>query len=218
MIRVTHWSEPGGHPDNQDAFGVGSHPLDAQWQLCVVADGQGGQPGGAEAAQLACRTFLAEAGRLPTKKLLRSSTWLTLLRQVDEAVAGDRDAGFTTLVALVATPHVVVGAASGDSAALVLRGDRPAEILTFRQVKNPPVGSGRAVFMPFTSALSRPWTVLAVTDGVWKYAGWEALLNTGAGEPAQEVIDRLRGRATLPGSGGLQDDFTVVLLQADDSV
>ena len=45
--------------------------------------------------------------------------------------------------------------------------------LTANQIKNPPVGSAAAVFTPFAGRLERPWTVLAMSDGVWKYVGWE---------------------------------------------
>ena len=47
--------------------------------------------------------------------------------------------------------------------------------LTSSQRKNPPVGSGGAIFVPFACRLIRPWQVLAMSDGVWKYAGWEAI-------------------------------------------
>ena len=65
------------------------------------------------------------------------------------------------------------------------------------------------------SEVRRLRTVLAVTDGVWKYAGWESLLNTAVAEAGTEIIDRLRARAALPATGALQDDFTVVVLREE---
>ena len=53
-------------------------------------------------------------------------------------------------------------------------------ILTRHQFKDPPVGSGEASFVPFTARLASPWTVLALTDGVWKYAGWDHVLQVAA--------------------------------------
>jgi len=214
MFAVQSHSEPGGHTHNEDAFAVQAHPADASCLLCVVADGQGGQPGGGEAARLACRACIEAACALPPDRLFAPGAWLGLCRTGDEAVASDRAAGYTTLVALAVRGHALMGASSGDSAAVLGNGGRPGVILTARQRKNPPVGSGMADFVEFEAGLEAPWAVLVLTDGVWKYAGWEAVLGAvnGAGEGALEA---LRRRATLPGSGGLQDDFTAVLVRPD---
>src|SRR5262249_2410116 len=108
------------------------------------------------------------------------------------------------------------GASSGDSAALVVNAGQPGNILTNRQKKNPPLGSGEAVFVNFGSRLARPWTVLAMTDGVWKYAGWEVILKMGAEKRREEVIPALRYRARLQRSGSFQDDFTLIVLHNED--
>ena len=50
-----------------------------------------------------------------------------------------------------------------------------ATVVTGCQTKDPPVGSGEAFFVPFAAELTPPWLVLAMTDGVWKYAGWHRL-------------------------------------------
>jgi hypothetical protein len=87
--------------------------------------------------------------------------------------------------------------------------------LTARQHKNPPVGSREATFVPFAAQLVRPWAVLAMTDGVWKYAGWENVLKIVSEPRGKDIIACLRDRARMQGSGGLQDDFTLILLQQD---
>jgi PPM family protein phosphatase len=86
------------------------------------------------------------------------------------------------------------------------------QVLTSGQRKNPPVGSGGAPFTPFVSVLAAPWAVLVMTDGVWKYAGWDSLLQVRPDEAPQRVLDRLRDRAALPVTGDLQDDFTLLIL------
>jgi hypothetical protein len=70
-----------------------------------------------------------------------------------------------------------------------------------------------ASFVTFACKLRSPWTVLAVTDGVWKYVGLETILKATPNENGEGLISRLRSLAGLPGSNRLQDDFTVVLLQ-----
>jgi hypothetical protein len=212
MIRVTTHSEAGGHAHNEDAVAVGSHPDDSHSLLCALGDGQGGQPGGGPAARLACDTFLDRASRVPLARLMVPSGWDDVLAQVDRAVADDAGAGFTTLVAFAVARGRLAGASCGDSA-LVASGPPPLT-LTARQCKYPAVGSGGAVFIPFSAALTGPWVVLAMSDGVWKYAGWDAVQQAAAGA-ADDLVRRLRERAGLPGTGALQDDFTLVVLRWD---
>jgi hypothetical protein len=217
MIQVFSHSEAGGHPDNEDAFLVQPHPRDPGCWLCAVADGQGGRAGGAAAAREACRLCVEAASALAPERLFLPSTWTKLLCAVDAGVARHAGAGFTTLVAFCLNETAVCGASCGDSAALLLGAGHPEVILTRHQQRNPPVGSGGAVFVPFGARLTMPWRVLAVTDGVWKYAGWENVMACASQQAGAEVIQAIRGRAALPGSGGLQDDFTVVLFQADET-
>ena len=212
MFQVFHDSRAGGHADNEDAFAVGPHPQDPGCLLCVVADGQGGRAGGGLAARTACRATIEAAGRRPPAELLRPVVWAALLGGVDKAVARNPGAGFTTLVALCIGGGLLVGASSGDSAAVVVQGEEPAAVLTRHQFKNPPVGSGEALFLGFGCPLNSPWSVLALTDGVWKYAGWDRVL-AAARLPGPEVLDTLREQAALPGSGQLPDDFTLVVIR-----
>ena len=88
--------------------------------------------------------------------------------------------------------------------------------LTARQHKNPPVGSGVASPVTFAETPSPPWRLLVMTDGVWKYVGWERVIDAARREHACETVAELQHAARLPGSGLFQDDFTVVLLDGDD--
>jgi hypothetical protein len=213
MIQVFHRSEAGGHPVNEDAFDVRPLPHDPGGYLCVVADGQGGRAGGAAAAKRACEACVAASLDRTTDQLLRPRTWSRILQSVDEAVCDDPTAGFTTVVAFCVTKTSLCGASNGDSAAVLLT-DRPGQILTARQFKNPPVGSRDATFIPFAADLAPPWAVLAMSDGVWKYAGWESILPISPAMPGEEMLASLRSRTSLRGRGGLQDDFTLVALLA----
>jgi PPM family protein phosphatase len=212
MIQVATHSEAGGHAHNEDAFVLQAHPADAASYLCAVADGQGGQRGGGPAARRACAAFLTVASQATLPELMLLRVWDDILAYVDRAVSDDPDAGFTALVAFCIARNRIAGASCGDSGLVVLEPDQEPLVLTARQSKNPPVGSGGGVFVPFSATLHPPWTVLAISDGVWKYVGWDGVFQAASAAP-EEVIRSLRQRAGLPGSGALQDDFTLVVLR-----
>lgn len=212
MVEVTTFTEAGGHPLNEDAFLVQQHPADPDCWLCFLADGQGGRSGGGEAARLACRAGLDVVARARPERPPDARSWVSRLSAADSAVAADVVAGFTTLVGFSAWNGRLIGASGGDSAVLVVTGGEARE-LTAGQRKNPPVGSGEAVFVPFAATLTEPWKVLAVTDGVWKYAGWEKVVRAATTLSGETLVAALRDAARLPGSGRFPDDFTVVLLE-----
>ncbi len=198
MIRAHTFTEAGGHPANEDAFAVRELPDGGR--LVCVADGQGSRAGGGRAARLACDTVAASGS--------------DDLGRADAAVAVDPEAGFTTLAAFTAFEYTVSGASCGDSAVLAVCGSGRVTELTARQSKNPPVGSGEATFVPFEAELVRPWRVLAVTDGVWKYVGWPRVRELAKRLGGEELLAALQAAARLPGSGTFPDDFTVVLFEA----
>jgi PPM family protein phosphatase len=215
MVNVLSFSEVGGHAVNEDAFAVERHPADDTCWLCCLADGQGGRAGGGRAAQIACCVALEAAKAEARWKLATASTWATLLRHADEAVEADADAGFTTLIGFCIAKGRLAGASCGDSAVLtVVPGERPREV-TANQHKNPPVGSSAAPFTPFAATLTGAWSVLAMSDGVWKCAGWERIAKATTTARGQQLLDHLQGLARLPGSGRFPDDFTVVLFEGE---
>ena len=212
MFGIVSFSEGGDGHRNEDAFVVAHHPLDSSVVVCIVADSQGGRAGGAQAAQLACHTAIQAVVNIPPDLLKEPRTWSGLLREVDEAVRADGDAGFTTAVGLCVADGRTVGASCGDSAALLVSGNQCVE-LTRGQRKNPPIGSGSALPVPFEADLEEPWRLLVLTDGVWKYVGWQRLIETARRQGGAELIAELQQAARLPGSGRFQDDFTVVILE-----
>jgi hypothetical protein len=209
---VTTFTEAGGHAVNEDAFAVRAHPADAGLLLCALADGQGGRAGGARAAALASRVTVEAASRLPPATAADPAAWAALLCEADAAVEADAEAGFSTLIGLALTHDTVVGASCGDSAAVAVSAGRAVD-LTRRQFKDPPVGCGAAIFVPFELRLAAPWAVLLVSDGVWKYGGWDRLFRLARAERGRGLVEALQAAARLPGSGRFPDDFTVVLCE-----
>jgi hypothetical protein len=216
MIRVITFSEAGGHAVSEDAFEVHRHPSAPDFWLGFLADGQGGQAGGAEAARIACRVAAEAALPLSPPQLSDSWKWTGLLQKADAAVAADRNAGFTTLIGLGILGDVLYGTSCGDSAVLVVSEGQSPRQATADQIKNPPVGSGAAQFVPFTATLAGRWSVLAMSDGVWKYAGWERIFEAVATHRGESVIGALQAAARLGRTGQFPDDFTIVLFEGLD--
>jgi len=213
MIHVQTYSKAGGHPQNEDTFAVEMHPLDPECCICLVADGQGGQSGGGPASLLACKTSLIAAFGMRPERLIEPSTWVEIARQTDTVVAADRIAGFTTLVGLCVYRGRVAGASNGDSAALLISNGSPVN-LTAKQLKNPPIGSGAVVSILFSAVIIEPWKVLAMSDGVWKYVGWNRVVEFAQKACGPTLISQLQKAARLPGNNRFQDDVTMVLLEA----
>lgn len=213
MINVTSFSEAGGHQKNEDAFIGCPHPSGPGCWLCFLADGQGGRAGGAAASRIACRIAAEAALNESPRELANPIVWGTILKQADRAVLADAEAGFTTLLGFFIAAGRLTGAASGDSAVFAVSEGEPAQEITKWQIKNPPVGSGEARFTSFSVSLNAPWSVLAMSDGVWKYVGWERLVEAAGAYHGQSLVEALKGLARLPRSGQFQDDFTLVVFE-----
>ena len=109
----------------------------------------------------------------PETLATRPDAWEAILRSTAHvAVAADDEAGFTTLIAFSIHKDMLCGASTAILLFTPRSAGRPGVILTARQHKDPPVGCGAAGPVGFSApAPVRPWTVLALSDGVWKYAG-----------------------------------------------
>ncbi len=218
-LQIHSLSLAGEHGANEDACLSCFHPRRQNAVLCAVSDGQGGQPGGGVASSLACEAIVGLASECSPLRLHWPITWRSIARRTDRRVRAAPGAGFCTLVALAVTPRRISGAACGDSAAVLAVGDEATRFLTSEQDKNPPVGSGKASFTYFSARISpgKPWTLLLMTDGVWKFTGLDPVIEAAISrEPAPRIIDQLRAAALRNGhllGRSLRDDFTVTVVQ-----
>ena len=214
-MRIHSFSEVGAdYKINEDSYHVEQHPQDPNVWLCFMADGQGGRSGGRVAAELASTTALELINRQPVTALSQISTWTQMLHDVDRAVANDVKAGFTTFVGIGIVEGNIMGVSSGDSAAW-LANKRSVIQLTVDQHKNPPVGSGMAIAIPFKSEFNEASKLIVMTDGVWKYVGLEKIVDVIQQESGDDLLEKLQAAARLRGSGRFQDDFTVVLMEME---
>ncbi len=214
-IRYLVHSEAGESHANEDIVSVRPHPRAENVLLCCLADGQGGQAGGAHAAQVAVEEGLRVMSSFSASDLLQATPWYSVVSAADEAVSEDDAAGFYTLICLSVSEQEIWGASCGDSGVLLLNGGQ-ALLLTEHQRKNPPVGSSAAYPVAFNAKLKPGWCLLVVSDGVWKYVGWEAVTQTAARRQGLELIAALRQAALDANGGKMQDDFSVALLYEED--
>ncbi|MBM4090652.1 MAG: hypothetical protein FJ276_14710 [Planctomycetes bacterium] len=68
--------------------------------------------------------------------------------------------------------------------------------------------------VPFAAAAKEPWRVLLMSDGVWKYGGWDRVIEIACRASGSAIVTELQRLVRLPGSGCFQDDFTVVVLES----
>jgi serine/threonine protein phosphatase PrpC len=133
--------------------------------LVVVADGAGGLPGGARAAEM-----LIDAVRQPGSSLYAgtgAAELSDLLRLADARIAAHPAAGETTGLAVFVSEGYVVGASVGDSEAWVVSRDR-IHVLTAKQIRRR-AGSGAASPIAFEERFVDGRLVVG-TDGLFGYA------------------------------------------------
>jgi len=211
-MNIKRYTEPGYGHINEDAIAALRHPTDSTLLISALADGQGGRPGGGEAAKNAVRLCLENATTYSPGKLVDPYIWVSICEAVDQQVCGFPEAGFTTLIGLTVGPAFVAGASSGDSAVVLLLGDQFI-VLTERQQKNPPVGSGGCRPTPLSAHLSEPWKLLVVSDGVWRYIGWERMAGLMRSDDGDVLLSRLRDTAVESTNERLADDFSCMLFE-----
>jgi len=208
-MRFETHTEPGGKPRNEDYLLARAHPSIPALSLFFLADGQGGQSNGALAAQTACDTAYRLMAAESRDRLFRASTLTSLLEETDREV--EQTGGFTTLLALVLdlSAFQITGASVGDSRIYANPGSGEIDELTGNQRKNPPVGSGSAIFESFERCFSSGSRILMVSDGVWKYAGLPVIQSGFALPEFASVSGHLKS-AVLRGCSALPDDFSII--------
>jgi serine/threonine protein phosphatase PrpC len=137
--------------------------------------------------------------------------WKRCGKAVDRTVMEDRTAGFTTWIGAGVKPGIVSGASSGDSSAYVI-GKAAVTNLTENQRKNPPVGSGKAIFVPFSTRLTVGDIFLAVSDGIWKYLWDEEIQRICRATELERIPSVLRQRVAELYRGSLPDDIAIIVV------
>jgi serine/threonine protein phosphatase PrpC len=171
--------------------------------VIVVADGAGGQARGAGAADYVCRALdgLRQQGAAPL--------WSAWLRQLDQAMAASGACGLAAAVVVeIGDDGAVAGASVGDCEAWIV-GDGEPRSLTARQIRKPLLGDGGAMPLDFSARISGG-TLVAGSDGLWKYTTLQRIIEAAKCRPLQAATTALVDSVRLR-SGALQDDVAVVV-------
>jgi PPM family protein phosphatase len=174
--------------------------------VIVLADGAGGRPSGAEAADGAVNgiTQVVGSGRFPADPF----GWVEELRRIDGVLAEDPVSGETTVVVATVTSTGVYGASVGDSGAWLIGAERWTD-LTAGQVRKPFLGIGAAVPRPFAASPGQA-TLLIASDGLLKYTSPERICQVVRDEAFQTVPMKLLELVQYR-PGTLPDDVAIVL-------
>jgi hypothetical protein len=167
--------------------------------VIVVADGAGGTGGGAAAAQAICDALTRRCALVPPP------SWEVCLADVDAQMPG---AGLAAAV-VVEVRHSgrITGASVGDCEAWIFAGEQKIE-LTANQVRKPLLGEDRSRPIGFESDATG--LLVVATDGLWKYAKRERVVDAVAIRPLDAALTALV-EATRLRSGALQDDVAIVV-------
>lgn len=212
MEVITH-TEPGGKIVNEDFILARKHPQDGSVWICCIADGQGGRSHGAAAAKTACEVFFENVADVSPMALFDDQAISNILGLVDGCVSATE--GFTTFAGLVLDRDMASGGSAGDSKIFARDAVGMITEVTSEQRKNPPVGSGDAIFEPFMAHAIGGSRVLMVTDGVWKYAGYESIQRALNAPDLSMVIEILRQDTLARSGGSLPDDFSLIAIEID---
>jgi serine/threonine protein phosphatase PrpC len=170
--------------------------------VIAVADGAGGVAGGASAAERVCAAAV-EACRRGLE-----IDWAEWLAELDRHMAAAPLGLAAVVVVELSDDGQLRGASVGDCEAWVLGGATTIE-LTSRQTRTPLIGDGAALPVAFATHAAGG-TVLAATDGLWKYAKHERIAAAAAARPldaaAAALVELVRLR-----SGAFQDDVALAI-------
>jgi hypothetical protein len=166
----------------------------------VVADGTGG---GAAAAQAVCDAVLQSCA------VATPPGWEAWLANLDAQMPrADQTAA---VIAEVRHGGGIAGASVGDFEAWIFAGEQKID-LTQNQVRKPLLGEGRSYPIGFESnATGLP---VVATDGLWKYAKRERVVDALAIRPLDAVLAALVD-ATRLRSGALQDDVAIAICDVE---
>ena len=165
--------------------------------VIILADGAGGQSGGAAAADVLCRSLAT------TTDAEAWPRWLS---------AHDRLPGLAAAVVLsIADDRFIRGASVGDCEAWYFSNGRAVE-LTAQQRRKPLLGEGRAQPVPFSLRATTTGTLVVASDGLWKYMKQSRIVTAASLRPLHVAAANLVDGVRLP-SGALQDDVAIVLCE-----
>lgn len=176
--------------------------------IFAVVDGAGGTTGGLAAAKFLCDEIWA-CEKPP-------ESWVDWLDDVDSKMALNGTAGLAAAVVIeIRRDGDAFGASVGDCEAWLFDyGD--FDSLTHSQVRRPLLGSGSAVPVGFSMQLVPGRTLVASTDGLWKYMS-RKLIAKAAGTESLDAATSALVEGVRLASGSFQDDVGIIVCRVISS-
>jgi len=213
--------------DNQDDYLLYEAAEDAQFEalgrLIAVADGMGGQAGGAEASRLALRaflgTYLSQNGEPSIADRLDSAFQSSCHAVAEEARRSRSRADMgTTLTAVVLDGSRLQGVHVGDSCCLLIRKGQMRLLTTmhvnptYQHALTRVVGGGREDEEPerFSLELLPGDRLLLLSDGLWRVVDEKEVLHIVLGHPIKKAVEELLSLALIR---NCPDNVTAVLVR-----
>jgi hypothetical protein len=184
------------------------HELD-DGLLVVLADGAGGIPGGAAAADAVLAGFARAIGDRDTP-LATAADLCAVLARIDGECARAPLVGESTAVVIRVGPEGLCGASAGDSGAWLVP-PRGHDELTEHQARKRRIGSGQATPVGFARA-QLEGTLLVATDGLLRHVDAALICKDARGIALEAAACALVALARTP-AGDLLDDVAVVLVR-----
>ncbi|MGE0085267.1 MAG: protein phosphatase 2C domain-containing protein [Desulfococcaceae bacterium] len=206
-VKIKTVSVPAGS-ENQDQVSVFTR---SGGLLLVLADGAGGSCGGGEAAEMAVRT-VEESSEC---KLTDPDSWKHLLFHIDQKLLyyQRNGTGETTCLIVAVKDGFVCGAGAGNSEAWIFQNDKLIDLTENQHIK-PLLGTGRALPVSF-GPVPFSGTILAGTDGLFKYSQYGDILNALKIEDMEKCAEQLLANVRLP-SGSFWDDVTFAICRREE--
>ncbi len=173
--------------------------------LAIVADGAGGTSGGAAAAEAICAALSECADSVP-------ASWGDWLAVLDRKIASAPSCGLAAAVVIeLRDDGAIVGASVGDCEAFIYGDGEPID-LTSAQHRKPLIGSGDAVPVSFSARASSGGTLVAGSDGLWRYMSRARIREAASTRPLEALATALVEAVKLR-NRTLQDDVGVLVCE-----
>lgn len=135
------------------------------------------------------------------------------MAETDSSLTRMPEGGLTTAIYLRLSVEEVSGASVGDSQVWFQEANGRWRELTEQQRLRPFLGSGEAIPMPFSRVTPLQGRLLVCSDGLWRQASRDKMLEIAAREDADELLLSPR----MPVSKTYADNVSFVLVSWDSS-
>lgn len=207
--RFEQESRPGSGGENQDA--VFCAPV-GNLLFAAVADGVGGRPNGAWAAQRAVHLAVRRAKIVRGADALDPGVWRMALQELHGRLGRERD-GSTTLTIVITDGARWTAAWIGDTRLYLVTGAGIENVTETRDRTGYLGGDEAPIAHGKTGVLNAGERLVLLSDGLWKFVPGDAFRALLAGASGQVLVAML-AEVQRRNSGKLPDDASGVVIEA----